>query len=147
MSGTANNGFFTNGMADFTEVMSADMRFGGDTNISNGGTPQVAAFKPEQLASGVFQVRVPLTGFTITIPDGVSSYVINPAGTLATGTFTMPANPAEGMLLSVGSTQTQTAVTFTANTGQSFAVAAPTALTAKVAATWRYLAGVWYQTR
>lgn len=147
MSGSANNGYFTNGMADYTDALTGDERFGGDTNLDNGATPQVSAFTPAQLSGGVFATSVPLTGFTITIANGVTCYIINPAGTLATGTFTMPAAPYEGQELTVGSTQTQTAVTFTANTGQSFAVTAPTALTAKLAVTFRYLAGVWYQTQ
>ena len=147
MSGSANNGFYTAGMADMATALTGDERFGGDTNLENGAVPQVAAFSPAQLASGVMVVTVPLTGFSVTIPDGVTSYVQNPAGTLATGTYTMPANPAEGQVLNVVSMQTQTACTFTANTGQSFAVAAPTALTAKIGATFRYLDGVWYQTR
>ena len=145
MSGSANNGYFTNGMTDFADVMTGSERFGGDTNISNGATPQVAAFSPAQLASGAMVVSVPLTGFDISIADGVSCYIIKPAGTLATGNFDMPANPVEGQLLTIGSTQTQIAVTFTANTGQTFAVAAPTAMTAKVRIQFRYLATVWYQ--
>lgn len=145
MSGSANNGYFTAGMADMATALTGDERFGGDTNLENGATPQVAAFSPAQLASGAMVVSVPLTGFTITIADGVTCYVINPAGTLATGTFTMPANPQEGQLLTIGSTQTQTAVTLTANTGQTFAVAAPTALTAGISVMFRYLATVWYR--
>lgn len=145
MSGSANDGFYTAGMADYTLAPTVNIRFGGDTNLTNGSTPQVAAFSLAQIAGGVFQVSVPLTGFAITIPNGVSKYMINPAGTLATGTFTMPAAPTEGQSLTVSSTQTQTAVTFTANTGQSFAVTAPTAMVAKTPITFRYLAGVWYQ--
>jgi hypothetical protein len=145
MSGSVNNGYFTAGMADMALALSSANRFGGDTNLSGEASPQVAAFSPTQLASGVFVVSVPLTGFAITIGAGVSQYLINPAGTLATGTFTMPEAPQEGQELSIGSTQTQTAVTFTANTGQTFAVAAPSALVAKVSVKFRYLSTVWYQ--
>ena len=128
MSGSVNNGYFTAGMADMALALSSANRFGGDTNLSGEASPQVAAFSPTQLASGVFVVSVPLTGFAITIGAGVSQYLINPAGTLA-----------------IGSTQTQTAVTFTASSGQTFAVAAPTALVAKVSVKFRYLSTVWYQ--
>lgn len=41
-----------------------------------------------------YSYRVPLTGFAITIPAHTSLMMINPAGTLATGAFTMEANPA-----------------------------------------------------
>ena len=145
MSGSANNGYFTTGMADMALALSSANRFGGDTNLAGEATPQVAAFSPAQLSSGVFVVTVPLTGFTIAIGAGVSQQLINPAGTLATGTFIMPVAPQEGQELAVGSTQIQSAVTFSASPGQSFAVTAPTALAAKVSVRFRFQSSVWYQ--
>jgi hypothetical protein len=87
-------------------------------------------------------VSVPLTGFTITAPSPVTAtfLLLNPAGTLATGTLTMPATPNDGGSFCVMSTQTQTALTVTANTGQTVAGTAVSALTAYVPACWRWWA-------
>ena len=42
-----------------------------------------------------------------------------PAGTLATGTITMPGSPADGMVITITTTQEITALTINGNTGQS----------------------------
>lgn len=59
------------------------------------------------------------TGFSFTFGNTQTSYFIQPAGTLATGTLTTAANPADGQRECFLSTQTQTALTWNANTGQS----------------------------
>lgn len=71
-----------------------------------------------------YDYQVLTTGFTYTFAAGTQVLVINPAGTLATGTITMPASPADGMTITVESTQQVTAVTVSANTGQSIVGAA-----------------------
>lgn len=80
-------------------------------------------------ASQGYSVQVPTTGFTITIADNVSDLILNPAGTLATGTITMPANPIDGQKIRISSSQVQTALTLSPNSGQSIKNA-PTALAA-----------------
>jgi hypothetical protein len=62
---------------------------------------------------------------------------MNPAGTLATGTITMPAAPADGMTISFSSTQAITALTVAGNTGQSI-VGQPTVFGAGAAVTFVY---------
>lgn len=72
--------------------------------------------------NGVLQAydyQVPTTGFSYTFAAGTTVLVMNPAGTLATGTITMPAAPADGMVITVTSTQPITALTVNANTGQT----------------------------
>ena len=59
------------------------------------------------------------TGFSYTFASGTTTLIINPAGTLATGTITMPATPADGMVITFMTTQEITAITINANTGQS----------------------------
>lgn len=81
------------------------------------------------------EVYVPLTGFSISPVS--PNLIINPAGTLATGTVLLPANPADGQKLSITSTQTQTALTVTAATGDSV-VGGPSALVAKTPVVLRY---------
>jgi hypothetical protein len=62
---------------------------------------------------------VPLTGFSITAADKQSLVLLNPAGTLATGTVKTSANPVDGQLLQIASTATVTGFTLSANTGQT----------------------------
>jgi hypothetical protein len=80
---------------------------------------------------------VPTTGFAYTFPAGTTVLVMNPAGTLATGAITMPADPADGMTITFSSTKTITALTVNANTGQSI-VGAPTVLPANQAGGYVY---------
>jgi hypothetical protein len=72
-----------------------------------------------------YDYQVLTTAFTYTFASGTQTLVINPAGTLATGTITMPVAPADGMSITIESTQTITAITVQGNTGQSI-VGAPT---------------------
>jgi len=72
--------------------------------------------------NGVLQAydyQVLTTGFSYTFAAGTQTLIINPAGTLAAGTITMPASPADGMVITVTTTQQITALTLNGNTGQS----------------------------
>jgi hypothetical protein len=84
-----------------------------------------------------YDYQVLTTGFSYTFAAGVQVLVINPAGTLATGTITMPASPADGMTITVESTQQVTAITVSANTGQSI-VGAPSQLIPNQSLSWIY---------
>ena len=66
-----------------------------------------------------YDYQVLTTAFSYTFAAGTQTLIINPAGTLATGTVTMPAAPADGMVITVESTQIITALTLSPNTGQS----------------------------
>jgi hypothetical protein len=74
-----------------------------------------------------FDFYVPLTGFSIT--PQTNRLLLNPAGTLATGTVLLQKNPLDGASLTISSTQTQTAITITPDAADSI-VNAPTALVA-----------------
>jgi hypothetical protein len=76
-----------------------------------------------------YDYQASTTGFSYTFAAGTTNLVMNPAGTLATGTITMPAAPSDGMTITFSSSQAITALTVNANTGQSI-VGAPTALLA-----------------
>lgn len=100
-----------------------------------------------------YSYQIPLTGFTITPPNYTALLYLNPAGTLATGTLTMAAAPSDGQKFCVEDTQTQTAITVSANTGQtmltSIGLGAVTALTANTRYCWFFnapLAG-WIRTQ
>ena len=69
------------------------------------------------LQSYGFQVLT--TGFSYTFASGTTTLIAVPAGTLATGTITMPGSPADGMVITITTTQQITALTIAGNTGQS----------------------------
>ena len=91
-------------------------------------------------------VQAPTTGFTITIANNISTLILNPAGTLATGTITMPATPIDGQEVQITSSQTITGLTVSPNTSQTISNA-PTTLTAGIGYKFIYhLAGTnWYR--
>lgn len=140
-------GFFVNGVSVLTTALTGAERIPADTGLST--NPFATALAPTTVASGPLQVQVPLTGFTINAPDDCSTLVINPAGTLATGTLRLPVNPREGTEFEFGSTQTQTALTVSVGSGTTHTIVGPavTALTAGVAVKWRFAATVWYRTQ
>jgi hypothetical protein len=100
------------------------------------------------IADQGYSKQVPTTGFAITIPDNCSSLLLDPAGTLATGTITMPAVPVDGQIVRLSSSQTVTALTLNANAGQTIAGAVST-LTAAAPASYQYALSVtkWFPIR
>lgn len=89
---------------------------------------------------------VPTTGNSVTIPDGNTSYVIEPAGTLAALTITMPTNPFDTQLVRIASTQIVTTLTHNAGAGQTLK-GALTTIAANGFATYEYLLATttWYR--
>ena len=83
-----------------------------------------------------YDYQVLTAAFTYTFAAGTTVLVINPAGTLATGTITFPASPADGMTVIFSSTQAITALTLAGN-GKTI-VSAVTALLANQAASYVY---------
>jgi trimeric autotransporter adhesin len=90
--------------------------------------------------AGTYSRQVPTTGFSITIGNTVNSLILNPAGTLATGTITMPASPLDGQQVGIASSQIVTALTVQANAGQTIdgGLTAAT-LAANGFAKWQYV--------
>ena len=89
---------------------------------------------------------VPTTGFTNTIANTTSYYILEPAGTLATGTLTMPASPVNEQVVTVASTQIITALTHSPNTGQTLK-GALTTIAVDGNASWIYRTAntTWYR--
>jgi hypothetical protein len=105
----------------------------------------------QTFAQSVKQVLVPTTGFAITLPGSStplfqSVTILDPAGTLATGTLTMPATPSDGMRQRVSSSQTVTALTVSPGAGQTVKNA-PTTLSAGTSFEYEYNAAntTWYR--
>ena len=91
-----------------------------------------------------YDYQVLTTGFSYTFAAGTQVLVINPAGTLATGTITMPASPSDGMTITVESTQQVTALTMSGNGGTI--VGAATQLIPNQPLSWVYRTSntTWY---
>jgi hypothetical protein len=83
-----------------------------------------------------YDYQVLTTSFSYTFAAGTTVLVINPAGTLATGTITFPAAPVDGMTVTFSSTQQITALTLSGN-GKTI-VSAVTLLPANQATTYVY---------
>ena len=66
-----------------------------------------------------YDAETELTGFTVTPKVGASTLVINGAGTLATGTVTMPATPNDGQDFRLDCGVTVTALTVAPGAGQT----------------------------
>jgi hypothetical protein len=93
-----------------------------------------------------YSYQVPLTGFSVQVPNGATSLLLNPAGTLAAGTIIFPTVPMDGQWLTIASSQTITALTLTAPAGQTI-LSPITTLAANSNAKWQYVASVatWFR--
>jgi hypothetical protein len=95
-----------------------------------------------------YAYNAPATGFSITIGNAVKGLVLDPAGTLATGTITMPGNPHDGRVVKISSSQAVTALTLTPNTGQSFSAGGAVstlAANSAISYIWRNSLNTWYR--
>lgn len=94
-----------------------------------------------------YDFQTPSTGFSYTFAAGTQVLVMNPAGTLATGTITMPSSPADGMTITFSSTEQITALTLSGNTGQTIGGTQVTLLPANSAVQFIYRLSTttWYR--
>ena len=94
-----------------------------------------------------YDYQVLTTGFSYTFASGITTLIAQPAGTLATGTITMPGTPADGMVITFTTTQEITAITINGNAGQSIGGTQTTQLPANSAMSFVYrLANTtWYR--
>lgn len=92
---------------------------------------------------------VATAGATIAVPafDGPSQKVLlNPAGLLATLTFTFP-TAADGQEIVISSTQIVTALTLTPASGSFLNILSALAVNTPAAWTWSATASQWFRTR
>jgi len=103
-----------------------------DTTVIGANTPEAGTFtqlvNTQNVATQGINYQTPSTGFSITLNNTDAVLILDPSGTLATGTITMPASPINGQNVSISSSQTITSLTVSANAGQSIKNA-PTTLT------------------
>jgi hypothetical protein len=125
-------------------------------NTGTGDTADVAFTKLKQWASDANQMLTqlypvrssltPVTGFTATPAQGITQLVLNPAGTLATGTITFPQLPGDNQPFCVMSSQAITALTLNTADGTTINGAATT-LAANSSIKWRFqsAANAWFR--
>lgn len=92
--------------------------------------------------------NVPVAGFSFQINNNVEGVIFNPAGTLATGTVTMPTQPQSGRVVKLSTSQTITSLTLLPSGSQAFAAgSAVTTLAANTAVCyiWRQNQGLWFR--
>jgi hypothetical protein len=96
--------------------------------------------------SPVYSYQTPTTGFSIQPANGVTSLLLDPAGTLAAGTIVFPATPIDGQMFNVSTSQIITALTLSAPAGQTI-LGTITTLAANAHAAWQYVASVakWFR--
>lgn len=82
--------------------------------------------------------NVPLTGFTRVMAPEQSVLTLDPAGTLATGTVTLPATLSDGKVVTIFSSQTITALTINTSNGATFVPAVVTTLAANASVSYWY---------
>lgn len=94
-----------------------------------------------------YDFQVLTTGFSYTFASGITTLIANPAGTLATGTITMPVGPADGMVITITTTQEITALTINGNTGQSIGGTQTTLMAANssISFVYRQSNTTWYR--
>ena len=97
-----------------------------DPGTQTGSQVSGSVISTKWSADQSYSLQTPSTGFSITIGDGVGTLVLNPAGTLATGTITMPASPINGQEIRFSSSQIVTTLTVSANAGQTISNAPAT---------------------
>lgn len=98
-------------------------------------------------ADRAYESFVPVTGFTHTIAQNQGTCLVLPAGTLASGTITLPAKVADGFVQVIVSSAAVTSLTVAPSSGQSIVGTATFALAAdvQVAFKWNAAAVKWYR--
>lgn len=90
-------------------------------------------------------IRTPTTGTTVAMPKGTTSMYLTPAGTLAALTVLLPPSPLPGMVVSLASSATITALTVQTAAGGAVA-GAPTTLAINAHVYFQYINGAWITT-
>jgi hypothetical protein len=95
-----------------------------------------------------YDYQVLTTGFSYTFASGTTTLIAQPAGTLATGTITMPGSPADGMVITFMTTQEITALTIAGGAGQSIGGTQVSSMAANSSMSFVYRLSnlTWYRT-
>jgi hypothetical protein len=103
------------------------MALGNSTYLNASGTLLLATLKHSKADVDLsYVVYAPVTGATITMGAGQQRAIINPAGTIAALTVSLPPTPTDGQIAGISSTQIVTVLTVQGGTGGATVTAAPT---------------------
>lgn len=118
-----------------------------DTGLSGGQAPQTELISTQQYRAAAYVQATPTTGTTVAALGPTQLVQLTPAGTLATLTVTMPPTPVDGQRFRIFTTQTLTALTITAGSGQTINGTAVTTLSANTAVSYIYNGtnSTWYR--
>ncbi len=110
-----------------------------DTGLPSGAQPQTVLLGLASLNALPYAYVVPTNGTTVTVAATTGTLVLNPAGTLTTLGIALPAASTliDGQQLAITSSQTLTAATWTAGTGNTISQT-PTALTVSTTGSYGY---------
>lgn len=108
-----------------------------DTALAQGLNPATVRIPMPLVASGGWTNPTAVTGGSVVIPNGVTNYVLRPAGTLSTLTITLPSAPSDGQIVRVSSSATITTLTLS-GAGSQTVSNAPTALTVSTTGSYGY---------
>lgn len=89
--------------------------------------------------------QVPLTGFLITLPTGVNSLILNPAGTLATGSVLLAAAQRDGFTVGLSSTQIVTSLSMSSAAGSINGAASSLAANTPIRWQWVAAGNGWFR--
>lgn len=120
-------------------VVTGNERIPADTVLPNGQSPQSVRIPLAAIGALPYQYAAPLTGTTVAVAATTGSMVIDPAGTIAALTLTLPAASAlvDNQTLAISSSQTITSLTLTPGSGTTVSNS-PTALTISTTAAYGY---------
>lgn len=162
---TSATGALTTNAAPFAPILLDDpAHVGGSDNIGMGSGPNTgtgdnadtAFTKLKQMLADLNtmhaqlyptrSLQTPTTGFSIVAASGVTQLVITPAGTLSTGTVTLPRTPGDNQPFSLLSSQTVTTLTVNTSDGSTIN-AAPTTIAANTSVKFRFVASLnaWFR--
>lgn len=98
------------------------------------------------ISDNALQVATPTTGTTVTVNNNAAALILKHTATIATLTIVLPASPANGQIVRIGTRSTVTTLTLNANTGQT-RYGNPTTITATTPVAFIYEAATlsWYR--
>ena len=133
-AGAENLGVCVNTVAAGPATLTGNETIPADTNQAQGVNPATVLIQPRSLGAGPYQYNAPLTGASLTVTAQQRRLILEPAGTIAALTVTLPASTGlvDNQLFGLCTTQVVTALTVTAGSGTTV-LNAPTALLVPVA--------------
>jgi hypothetical protein len=159
---TSGTGALTNGSAPYVPIVidssgrSDQISLGSGPGTGTGDNADTAFTKLKQWASDLNSmlaqlypsrsIQTPTTGFSIAAGINVTQLVLNPAGTLAAGTVTLPISPGDNQPFQLISSQTVTALTMNTSDGNTIN-GAPTTIAANTSVKFRFILslGKWFR--